>query len=80
MLTRCIIMFIFLALSLREDYGIVDTMTEVGIEARRQVLAMADHHQMTYVAISEAVEEIMEVAEEVRGYWMDLSVGFIRLF
>jgi hypothetical protein len=60
-------------LSLREDSGIVE-------EVRRQVLAMADHHQMTFVAISEAVEEIMEVEEEVSGYWMFLSIAFIRFF
>jgi hypothetical protein len=53
-------MFTFLPFSLREDFGIV-------AEVRLQVLPMADHHQMTFVVISEAVEEIMEVEEEVSG-------------
>jgi hypothetical protein len=61
-------------LSLREDSGIV-------AEVCRQVLAMADHHQMTFVVILEAVEEInMEVEEEVSFYWMVLSGGYIRFF
>lgn len=59
-------MFLFLPLSLREDSGIV-------AEVRRLVLAMADHHQMTFVVISEVGEEIMEVEEEVSCYW---SIGW----
>lgn len=41
-------------------------------EVRRLVLAMADHHQMTFVVISEVGEEIMEVEEEVIATMADM--------